>query len=1710
MTAAEGVDCNNKGFICFDETKFYQCVEAGDKTVTLGEPQECPIGLYCNDNVDLECEEQWIIETTLQALSSTTVVHNATFEENTSTPKAHTTPSTEKGPTRPLTTSETDFYATTIVESHDSNSSTLRTPDYSAVTNSPNTSVTHKTVTVISSTTSISDHTRIEQETTSVLLSTVDVVDASSESDYRTTENTITSMQSNLSTLSDEAPQDDEVTRPTTTGTVQSGTEASKGENVTTLGPATSRDATNHVDSNRTTTSRTTWSEVSTELPSSATEGDTSDETVAATVFDTTKLNSATEVATSNTFSAITAPVPLTTSAASAATGTVSSPAEHTGGGSVLDEEVTIPVTAEGGTTTPRPTSFSDITLETHTTAGLANEIETTTTETSSSSSGSDGETTITEVPAVDTSTPSADNATGSHETTLTELTPTDAQTFLSSTTTEVEKYSGTTDPDLNTFEPGINSDSTTQKTELTNQPQLTSYTGSPDVDISNPPTTETVNKSAVVTTSTVPSESVSLQTTTVIDAATTNSVLPSYESNTTHVVLQDTMSTPGTVTVTHPEIETTSFWSSDIEDHTKPPSETNEGPEAGYTKSTTINTPSSSTFLIEVTDLTTLIPTLFPQVSSDRPLTTAVSHTSSTTTHVDQEESITTLKTLSTTDFSIETASSAVEEGNGTIASSEVTISTPSSDPVSSQFSTYKSIGEDTTGSPLLNTDLTTLVFTLLSNVSVSTAQSSSNTTDSDNDESTSPESIASSESSSTTYLASEESVVTVKAVSTTDFQIDIASSSSSAAEDTNGSSSAGVTDGSPVFSSTSPIENINVTTSVSTFRPSVPVSTARPLTTVSLTTVPYGSSTATYFPQDQSATTLKAVTATAKDETIFSSEATDASAAEVTTVTFRSDATVSSQATDAYVGLNNASVAVSFTTISDTFEDKGSSFVTIVSSESGTTTYSASQESITATKEGITNDFKIETTVSAEEEDATVSAAQTAESNAAAVTTPTVSGESVSSQNTIDEDVSADTAGSPSVFLSTFAPIENIDLTTSAATFRPSVQVSTARPLTTICDTPLTTLTIVSCGSSPASDFATDENVTTPRAACTIEDETAPSSKENQSNMEEDETIPSSEVTEANAAELSTSTFSSVSSQATTDEEISLFTTTLAVSFTTTSDTQRDNITTVEEGSLASAEPLPSRTTTDEDVAINTTGSSVQSSEYAVFTSTAANFDLSTSVSALPSSLPVSTGESLTTVLNPADETPISHEISAPTSVAPEASATTLEAVGTTDLEVDSPSSTSLEEGDGTTEIVTSTVSREIPLSHITTVAADITDSPLTQSQSVISTTSTETTAQPSASSPSTTVRFDSTTTPDGSGTTPSWSSNTESENENPLSTGAAEISTPEISRSTSSTERWSSEYTTVADAAVESTDNPVTPPQHNVSQSESTPEPSYGTSTSSVASGETTISNISLSSSSPASPSVPAEDDVSSTTSQSSIIDSSTVSEVTQRTNSTSTSAPGIGNYTPPCSGPVLPDEFVCTAAGKFPDVKKCNLFHICINAFVRYIDVPIYCPGRSSYDPYMRRCTNQPVQCPGERPLYCETPGIFPHPDYCSRYFKCKWRALYRSFDLIQLRCPPGFAYSPARRVCVRSLGCASSSSTDEAFVCTEPGRFPVESACNDYYECRPDGGETSYKLDLKRCPLNKLFDRELGRCREHYLVDCPFDSSDSLEDSRDYF
>nr|CAI5824667.1 unnamed protein product [Callosobruchus analis] len=49
--------CSEKGFVCFGKYQFYQCV-LGDNILYLANIVNCPMGMICSDEDDLECDRE--------------------------------------------------------------------------------------------------------------------------------------------------------------------------------------------------------------------------------------------------------------------------------------------------------------------------------------------------------------------------------------------------------------------------------------------------------------------------------------------------------------------------------------------------------------------------------------------------------------------------------------------------------------------------------------------------------------------------------------------------------------------------------------------------------------------------------------------------------------------------------------------------------------------------------------------------------------------------------------------------------------------------------------------------------------------------------------------------------------------------------------------------------------------------------------------------------------------------------------------------------------------------------------------------------------------------------------------------------------------------------------------------------------------------------------------------------------------------------------------------------------------------------------------------------------------------------------------------------------------------------------------------------------------------------------------------------------------
>ncbi|XP_044764584.1 uncharacterized protein LOC123321144 [Coccinella septempunctata] len=123
------IDCNNKGFICYDRTRFYQCVEIGNSTFVIGSPQECPPGLICDDLSDLECDEPENIPTTKRVTTRTTQTTPAE-EISTSTTNSETSESETSAGTSTIAPTSASTRRSTTRETTETEPTSTSQPDF--------------------------------------------------------------------------------------------------------------------------------------------------------------------------------------------------------------------------------------------------------------------------------------------------------------------------------------------------------------------------------------------------------------------------------------------------------------------------------------------------------------------------------------------------------------------------------------------------------------------------------------------------------------------------------------------------------------------------------------------------------------------------------------------------------------------------------------------------------------------------------------------------------------------------------------------------------------------------------------------------------------------------------------------------------------------------------------------------------------------------------------------------------------------------------------------------------------------------------------------------------------------------------------------------------------------------------------------------------------------------------------------------------------------------------------------------------------------------------------------------------------------------------------------------------------------------------------------------------------------------------------------
>ncbi|XP_019879784.1 uncharacterized protein LOC109607753 [Aethina tumida] len=84
LATGREISCNDKEFLCYDNKRFYQCVQNGASNYVIGELQNCPDGLVCNNDADLECDGEISDEVSAKKVSSKLleVIERQVEEEN--------------------------------------------------------------------------------------------------------------------------------------------------------------------------------------------------------------------------------------------------------------------------------------------------------------------------------------------------------------------------------------------------------------------------------------------------------------------------------------------------------------------------------------------------------------------------------------------------------------------------------------------------------------------------------------------------------------------------------------------------------------------------------------------------------------------------------------------------------------------------------------------------------------------------------------------------------------------------------------------------------------------------------------------------------------------------------------------------------------------------------------------------------------------------------------------------------------------------------------------------------------------------------------------------------------------------------------------------------------------------------------------------------------------------------------------------------------------------------------------------------------------------------------------------------------------------------------------------------------------------------------------------------------------------------------------
>ncbi|XP_049825077.1 integumentary mucin C.1-like, partial [Aethina tumida] len=172
--------------------------------------------------------------------------------------------------------------------------------------------------------------------------------------------------------------------------------------------------------------------------------------------------------------------------------------------------------------------------------------------------------------------------------------------------------------------------------------------------------------------------------------------------------------------------------------------------------------------------------------------------------------------------------------------------------------------------------------------------------------------------------------------------------------------------------------------------------------------------------------------------------------------------------------------------------------------------------------------------------------------------------------------------------------------------------------------------------------------------------------------------------------------------------------------------------------------------------------------------------------------------------------------------------------------------------------------------------------------------------------------------------------------------------------------------------------------------------------------------------------------------------------TTTIVPTTTTTLTTTTPNITTTINPCKAPQDPEDFVCTAKGRFKDPNDpyCQSYILCTLLKKEYIKTPYTCPKGSFFNPSTSTCSTKYIcECSETTTLptiaetdKCQVPSTTidfqcakagryqdPNDPYCTSYYKCT-SLITGKFTKTQYNCPSGTYFDSSIQMCNKAYVC----------------------------------------------------------------------------------